>query len=49
MGKPNYSPSHFVIGVTPLKSYLLEELSDTEELQSQFYEVDVSLKTLEAV
>jgi hypothetical protein len=49
MGKLNYSPSHFVIGATLLKGYLLEEFSDSEELQSQFHEVDVSLKTLEAV
>ena len=49
MGNLNYSPSYFVIGVTPLKGYLLEEFSDSEELQSQFHEVDVSLKTLEAV
>jgi hypothetical protein len=49
MGKLNYSSSDFVISVTPLKGYLLDEFSDSEELQSQFHEVDLSLKTLEAL
>ena len=49
MGGLNYSPSYSVICVTPLKAYLLEEFSDSEELQSQFHEVDVSPKTLEAI
>lgn len=43
----NYSPNHFAICVTPLRGYLLEEFSESEELQSQFHEVDVSLKNLE--
>ena len=49
MGRLNYSPGDFVISVTPLKGYLLDEFSDSEELQSQFHQVDLSLKTLEAL
>ena len=49
MGKLNYSSGDLLIDVTSLKGYLLDEFSDSEELQSQFHEVDLSLETLEAI
>jgi len=49
MGKFNYSPSNLLMGATPLNGCLLDEFSDSEELQSQFHEVDLSLKNLEAI
>lgn len=49
MGKLNYSSGDLLIGSPPLKGYLFDEFSDSEELQSHFHEVDVSLKTLEAI
>ena len=49
MGKLNSSLDNLLISVTPLSGCLLDEFSDSQELQSQFHEEDLSLKTLEAL
>jgi len=42
-------PDKYLRRITPPKGYLLDEFSESEELQAQFHEVDLSLKTLEAI
>lgn len=42
-------PDKYLRRITPPKGYLFDEFSESEELQSQFHEVDLSLKNLEAI
>ena len=42
-------PDKYLRRITPPKGYLLDEFSESEELQAQFHEVDLPLKNLEAI
>ena len=42
-------PDKYLRRITPPKGYLLDEFSESEELQSQFHEVDLPLKSLETL
>jgi hypothetical protein len=42
-------PDKYLRRITPPKGYLLDEFSESEELQAQFHELDLSLKNLEAI
>lgn len=42
-------PDRYLRHLTPPKGYLMDEFSDSEQLQAQFHEVDFSSQPLEAI